>query len=124
MRPRPWWLWMAMWPEQVPSRRRILPLEYDRNARRVVYDNKEFLLNTVNYLLEEDALISVRSRTIELRSLDNAEVNPDAKPGNSWRWACPAPGVAERRCLVGAAQARTPSFELNIMHSNLRILTS
>ena len=53
---------------------RILPLGYDRNARRVVYDNKEFLLNTVNYLLEEDALISVRSRTIELRSLDNAEV--------------------------------------------------
>ena len=53
---------------------RILPLGYDRNAGRVVYDNKEFLLNTVNYLLEEDALISVRSRTIELRSLDSAEV--------------------------------------------------
>jgi ABC-type uncharacterized transport system involved in gliding motility auxiliary subunit len=49
-------------------------LGYDRNAGRVVYDNKEFLLNTVNYLLEEDALISVRSRTIELRSLDGAEV--------------------------------------------------
>jgi gliding-associated putative ABC transporter substrate-binding component GldG len=53
---------------------RILPLGYDRNAGRVVYDNKEFLLNTVNYLLEEDALISVRSRTIELRSMDGAEV--------------------------------------------------
>ncbi|MGB2424378.1 MAG: gliding motility-associated ABC transporter substrate-binding protein GldG, partial [Flavobacteriales bacterium] len=32
---------------------RILPLGYDRYARRVVYDNKEFLLNAINYLLQE-----------------------------------------------------------------------
>ncbi|MFN8700429.1 MAG: gliding motility-associated ABC transporter substrate-binding protein GldG [Flavobacteriales bacterium] len=50
-------------------------LGYDRYARRVIYDNKEFLLNCMNYLLDDQALISVRSRTIKLRKLDTAEVN-------------------------------------------------
>ena len=66
---------------------RILPLGYDRNARRVVYDNKEFLLNTVNYLLEEDP---------DQRALENHRIavfgqrwsQTAAKPGNSWQWAC------------------------------------
>jgi len=49
-----------------------LPLGYDRQAGRVIYDNKEFLRNSVSYLLDETAAISVRSRTIELRPL-NAE---------------------------------------------------
>lgn len=48
----------------------IVPLGYDRYAQRVVYDNKEFLLNAVSYLLDEQASISVRSRTIDLRPLD------------------------------------------------------
>lgn len=50
-------------------------LGYDRYARRVIYDNKEFLLNCMNYLLDDQALISVRSRTIKLRKLDMARVN-------------------------------------------------
>jgi ABC-2 type transport system permease protein len=48
----------------------VLELGYDRYAGRVIYDNKEFLLNSMNYLLDDAALISVRSRTIELRKLD------------------------------------------------------
>jgi len=47
-----------------------LPLGYDRYANAVLYDNLEFLLNCMNYLLDDQALISVRSRTIELRQLD------------------------------------------------------
>ena len=47
-----------------------LPLGYDRYVNAVVYDNLEFLLNCMNYLLDDQALISVRSRTIELRQLD------------------------------------------------------
>ena len=58
---------------------RILPLGYDRYARRVVYDNKEFLLNAINYLLEEDALISVRSRSILLRPLDEDRILQERK---------------------------------------------
>lgn len=56
---------------------RILPLGYDRYAQRVVYDNKEFLLNAINYLLQEDALISVRSRSIVLRPLDEQRIRAE-----------------------------------------------
>lgn len=51
-----------------------LPLGYDRYAQRVIYDNKEFLLNAINYLLDDSELISIRSRAIELRKLDAAAV--------------------------------------------------
>jgi len=60
---------------QTPEGPRPQALGYDRYAQRVVYDNKEFLLNSMNYLLDDEALISVRSRTIKLRKLDTAEVN-------------------------------------------------
>jgi len=52
----------------------IYPLGYDRYAGRVVYDNKEFLRNVVNHLLDESSIISVRSRAITLRSLDNDRI--------------------------------------------------
>lgn len=53
----------------------IYPLGYDRYADRVVYDNKEFLMNSINYLLDESSLISVRSRAITLRQLDEQKIN-------------------------------------------------
>lgn len=49
-----------------------LPLGFDRYANRVIYDNKEFLLNAINYLLDDTELIAVRSRTIELRQLNKS----------------------------------------------------
>jgi ABC-2 type transport system permease protein len=52
----------------------IYPLGYDRYAGRVVYDNKEFLRNVVNHLLDESSMISVRSRAITLRSLDEGKI--------------------------------------------------
>jgi ABC-2 type transport system permease protein len=55
-----------------------LPLGYDRYAGRVVYDNKEFLLNAINYLLDDADLIAIRSRTIILRTLDK-EIVKDHK---------------------------------------------
>jgi ABC-2 type transport system permease protein len=48
----------------------IFPLGFDRYSGRVLYDNKEFLRNVINYLLDENSIISVRSRSIKLRSLD------------------------------------------------------
>ncbi len=46
-----------------------IALGYDPQFRRVLFDNKEFLMNCMNYLLDDQSLISVRSRTIELRKL-------------------------------------------------------
>jgi ABC-2 type transport system permease protein len=51
-----------------------LPLGFDRYANRVIYDNKEFLLNAINYLLDDTELIAVRSRTIELRQLNKSTI--------------------------------------------------
>jgi ABC-2 type transport system permease protein len=53
------------------------PLGYDPQFKRVIYDNKEFLLNCMNYLMDDAALISVRSRTIELRQLNAADIQND-----------------------------------------------
>jgi ABC-2 type transport system permease protein len=49
-------------------------LGYDPQFRRVLYDNKEFLMNCMNYLLDDQALISVRSRTIELRKMAEEKI--------------------------------------------------
>jgi ABC-2 type transport system permease protein len=56
------------------GRPQIVPLGFDRYAKQVVYDNKEFLLNAISYLLDEQAAISVRSRTIDLRPLDRERI--------------------------------------------------
>ena len=54
-----------------------VPLGYDRYAGKVIYDNKEFLLNCMNYLLDDAGLISVRSRSIELRKLNAEKIVSD-----------------------------------------------
>ncbi len=67
---------------QGPEGWQPLPLGFDRYAGRVIYDNKDFLLNTVNYLLDDEALISVRSRAIELRALNAERVRTER---NAWQ---------------------------------------
>lgn len=52
-------------------------LGYDRYAGRKVYGNRDFLLNAVNYMLDEESLISVRSRSIALRLLDKEALVQD-----------------------------------------------
>ena len=39
-----------------------------------LYGNKNFLLNTVNYLLDDSGLIELRSKTIDLQFLDKQKV--------------------------------------------------
>lgn len=64
--------------ESEQGRYPMYPLGYNRfpeqGQPRVEWDNKEFLLNAMNYLLDDDALISVRSRAIELRQLNDAKI--------------------------------------------------
>jgi ABC-2 type transport system permease protein len=45
-------------------------LGFDRYANAKIYGNREFLINAMNYLLDDKSLISIRSRTITLRQLD------------------------------------------------------
>lgn len=54
----------------LPENRPNKELGFDRYANRRIYGNKEFILNALNYLLDDNSLISLRSRTITLRPLD------------------------------------------------------
>lgn len=52
---------------------RPLELGYDKWAN-AFYGNKEFLLNTVNYLLDDNGLINIRSKVISVPFLDPQKV--------------------------------------------------
>ncbi|MFT4661003.1 MAG: ABC-2 type transport system permease protein [Patiriisocius sp.] len=46
------------------------PIGYDRYAQRKIYGNEDFLLNAVNFMMNDERLINLRSRTITLRPLN------------------------------------------------------
>jgi gliding-associated putative ABC transporter substrate-binding component GldG len=53
----------------------LLPVElgYDQRSGNL-YDNKDFLMNCVNYLLDDNGLISIRSKDLDLPLLDKEKV--------------------------------------------------
>ena len=61
-----------------------LPLGFDRNSQRVIYDNKEWLLNAISYLLDDAGQISLRSRSIAFRPLDDKRIR---RAETSWTLA-------------------------------------
>lgn len=50
------------------------PLGYDRYTGQT-FGNKDFILNAMNYLVDENGLISIRSRELKLRLLDRTKIN-------------------------------------------------
>ncbi len=50
-----------------------LPLGYDRYSGQT-FGNREFILNALNYLLDEAGLMELRTRELQLRLLDRARV--------------------------------------------------
>ncbi|MCF8304131.1 MAG: gliding motility-associated ABC transporter substrate-binding protein GldG [Bacteroidales bacterium] len=53
-----------------------LPLGYDQYTRRT-FGNKDFILNAMNYLVEESGLVTVRSKDFRLRMLDKTKVQQE-----------------------------------------------
>jgi ABC-2 type transport system permease protein len=51
-----------------------LPLGYDQFSGQT-FGNKDFILNALDYMLDESGLISIRSRELKLRLLDMTRVN-------------------------------------------------
>ena len=51
------------------SKNEIIPLGTDQFTK-VHYDNKKFLVNCANFLLDDEELIEVRSKKIKMRLLD------------------------------------------------------
>jgi gliding-associated putative ABC transporter substrate-binding component GldG len=58
-----------------------LPLGYDQYTG-VTYGNKNFLLNVIDYMLDDSGLIDIRSRELTIRILDSQKIQ-----GNTWKWA-------------------------------------
>jgi gliding-associated putative ABC transporter substrate-binding component GldG len=48
-------------------------LGYDQRSGNL-YDNKDFLMNCVNYLLDDNGLINIRSKDLDLPLLDKEKV--------------------------------------------------
>ncbi|MDB9882443.1 gliding motility-associated ABC transporter substrate-binding protein GldG, partial [Bacteroidia bacterium] len=67
---------------QVSSDGKVYPLGYDKYGSKhfnspVEFANKKFFLNCVDYLCDENNLIEVRSREVELRLLDKGRVKTE-----------------------------------------------
>ncbi|MAZ30538.1 MAG: gliding motility-associated ABC transporter substrate-binding protein GldG [Flavobacteriales bacterium] len=58
------------------SRGQPLPLGFDNYEKRQ-YGNKDFLLNCIDFLLEDDALIQIRTREMKMRLLDIQKINKE-----------------------------------------------
>ncbi len=52
----------------------ISPLGYDR-VSKITFGNRDFFINLVQYLSDDDALIELRGRSLQLRLLDKVKVN-------------------------------------------------
>ena len=53
---------------------RILPLGVDKYTGEQ-YGNRDFILNAVNYLCDDEGMMDVRSRTLKIRLLDVTKIN-------------------------------------------------
>ncbi len=56
------------------ANKKILPLGYDRYSKQT-FGNKEFLINTVNYLCDKEHLLRLRTKEQKLRLLDKVKTN-------------------------------------------------
>ena len=63
------------------SKGKPLPLGFDRNNPEQPFGNNEFLLNTVNYLLDDTGLINVRNKEVKIPFLDIARI-----PAEKTKW--------------------------------------
>ena len=61
---------------------RPLELGFDKWTNNY-YGNKEFLLNTVNYLLDDNGLINIRTKDISIPFLDPIKASENR---TFWKW--------------------------------------
>ncbi len=52
----------------------IVPLGYDYASNQTIFGNKDFLLNAINYLTDDNGWYTLRQRYIKLRLLDKKEI--------------------------------------------------
>jgi len=60
----------------VSRERRTFPLGYDRDTR-YTYANKDFLINALEYMLDDSGVIEARTKEVKLRLLDSTRVQAE-----------------------------------------------
>ncbi len=63
------------------QKRQVIPLGYNRFVR-YTFDNKDFLLNAVEYLLDDTGVVEARGKNVDLRLLDTAKAKAEK---GKWR---------------------------------------
>jgi ABC-2 type transport system permease protein len=64
------------------SNPRILPLGYDELTHQT-YGNKQFIVNAIDYLCDDDGWMELRSRSFTLRLLDKEKLSSET---SFWKW--------------------------------------
>nr|WP_321452330.1 gliding motility-associated ABC transporter substrate-binding protein GldG [uncultured Carboxylicivirga sp.] len=64
------------------SNPRIMQLGFDEGSQQI-YGNKDFIVNAVNYLCDEDGWMELRGRHLTLRLLDRAKLSQGTA---MWKW--------------------------------------
>jgi len=67
---------------KVSSKGEIYPIGFDINTQQTYAGNKDFILNAINYLCDDEGLMSIRLREIKMRLLNKAKV---AKEKAFWK---------------------------------------
>lgn len=57
--------------------RQIIPLGYDRVTKRQFYGNKDFLLNCINYLTDDEGWMMLRNKVVKLRLLNKGKIDKE-----------------------------------------------
>ncbi len=52
----------------------VFPLGYDKFVQKNIYGNKDLIINTVDFLLNDERLIKIRSKDIIIRKLNDRKV--------------------------------------------------
>jgi ABC-2 type transport system permease protein len=80
-------------------------LGYDRYTRRI-YGNSDFILNCVNYLLDEEGLLQVRSKEYKLRLLDRERADSEKVYWQTLNVAFPLAWVLALALLISILRIR------------------
>jgi ABC-2 type transport system permease protein len=89
---------------------KIVPLGYDKYTGEL-FGNRDFLVNCVNYLCDDSGLISVRSRNVEVRLLDDARIKSERLRLNTINVAVPVLIFLSLGLVLVYIRRRKYSFE-------------
>ncbi len=62
---------------KVSSKGEVYPIGFDVNSQQTFQGNKDFMLNAINYLCDDEGLMSIRLREIKMRLLSKEKISKE-----------------------------------------------